>query len=87
MSFLTQLARSSHPPVIEMTKQHLFSGVRNISSILSQPLPKPPRKEWLNVEGYWLKKGSQAPAVDEKYVLTESVRANLKDLARIVSAG
>ena len=87
MSFLTQLARSSHPPVIEMIKQHVFSGVWNIASILSQPLPKPPRKEWLNIEGYWLNKGSHAPTADEKYVLTESVQANLKDLARIVSTG
>ena len=87
MSFLTQLARSSHPPVIEMIKQHMFSAVQNIGSILSQPLPKPPRKEWLKVEGYWLNKGSQAAVADEKYVLTESVRANLKDLARIVSTG
>ncbi|VDQ12077.1 unnamed protein product [Trichobilharzia regenti] len=56
-----------------------------------------PEDYFINVEGYWLPKGSQQPvAYCDKannnttagnYILTPSVQANLKDLARVVSAG
>ncbi|CAH8610286.1 unnamed protein product [Schistosoma haematobium] len=55
---------------------------------------KCPNDYFVNVEGYWLPKGSEQPiSVDNKdelpgnYILTPSVQANLKDLARVVSAG
>ena len=40
---------------------------------------------FVNIEGYWLSAGEKAPAIDEGFILTESVRQNLKDVARIVS--
>lgn len=52
-----------------------------------------PLDRFVCVEGYWLPHGSelirQVDAkiiADENYVLTQSVRSNLKDLARVVAA-
>nr|VZI14611.1 unnamed protein product [Spirometra erinaceieuropaei] len=69
--------------------------------LFSRPLPSPVSKspvtaeaeEFVCVEGYWIPKGplaARAVAVncvaDGDYILTTSVRANLKDLARVVAA-
>ncbi|KAH8857575.1 Midasin [Schistosoma japonicum] len=54
---------------------------------------KCPNYNFVNIEGYWLPRGPQQPISvhneDElpgNYILTPSVQANLKDLARVVSA-
>ena len=39
------------------------------------------------MEGYWIAKGKEKCVIDESYVLTESVKLNLRDLSRVVSAG
>nr|CDS31811.2 midasin [Hymenolepis microstoma] len=63
---------------------------------LSKPLPQPPLRDgdrgYVQVEGYWVPQGplkileEKDDAVRRSYVLTETVRGNLKDLARVVSA-
>uniref|UniRef100_A0A0R3T203 Midasin n=1 Tax=Rodentolepis nana TaxID=102285 RepID=A0A0R3T203_RODNA len=63
---------------------------------LSKPLPQPPLRDgdrgYVQVEGYWVPQGplkileEKDDAVRKSYVLTETVRGNLKDLARVVSA-
>ncbi|XP_053396218.1 midasin-like isoform X2 [Mercenaria mercenaria] len=86
LSFLTQLDRSSHPVVQQLVCQHVL-GKSNIKSVLKQPLPMPPCGRSLNFEGYWISVGDLEPHIPDDYILTQSVRANLKDLARVVSAG
>jgi len=56
-------------------------------SILSKPLPPPAGIECERFEGYWLTRGDRAPVKDERYVLTNAVKANMKDVARVVSCG
>ncbi|PKK33324.1 midasin AAA ATPase 1 [Columba livia] len=85
LSFLTQLDRSSHPVVQKLICQHIVSG--NIKSLLKQQIPKPQGGRFVLVEGYWISAGDKEPNVDETYVLTPSVKLNLKDIARVVSAG
>ena len=86
LSFLTQLDRSSHPAVQSLIKPHLLGHV-NATSMLKQPLPKPQHSgQFCNFEGFWIAMGSKEPVVSTEYVLTASVKANLKDLARVVSA-
>ncbi|KAM9562699.1 midasin isoform 4-T5 [Guaruba guarouba] len=85
LSFLTQLDRSSHPVVQKLICQHIVSG--NIKSLLKQQIPKPQGGKFILVEGYWISAGDKEPTVDESYVLTPSVKLNLKDIARVVSAG
>ena len=87
MSFLTQLDRPSHPYVEQSIRKNVFDSIRNISSILCQPLPKPVKKNVVNVEGYWLNIGREEPSENPLYVLTNSVKRNLKDLARVVTGG
>ena len=86
LSFLTQLDRSSHPAVQSLIKQHLLGHV-NAESMLKQPLPMPQDTgQFCNFEGFWIAMGSKEPIVSAEYVLTASVKANLKDLGRVVSA-
>lgn len=41
----------------------------------------------MNVEGYWIPCGDLERKVPENYILTSSIRRNLKDISRIISAG
>ncbi|KAM9355690.1 midasin [Pholidichthys leucotaenia] len=84
LSFLTQLDRSSHPVVQNLVCQHILMGN---TKCLKQPIPAPSDKRCVEVEGYWVSRGEIEPALDPSYILTPSVRLNLRDLARVVSAG
>ncbi|XP_029647301.1 midasin-like [Octopus sinensis] len=86
MSFLTQLDRSSYP-LVEQLVCRLLLQKADINSLLKRPIPEPTISKHLQFEGYWIPVGSCEPQVPEKYILTPSVRANLKDLARVVSIG
>lgn len=55
---------------------------------MKQPIPMPQSlNKFLQFEGYWIPQGALEPNTPESYILTESVRRNLKDLVRIVSIG
>ena len=83
---MTQLDRSSHPAVQSLIKQHLLGHV-NAASMLKQPLPMPQDSgQFCNFEGFWIATGNKEPVVSTEYVLTASVKANLKDLGRVVAA-
>lgn len=56
-------------------------------SYFLQPIPAPLGHACVEVEGYWVAQGEMEPALDPSYVLTPSVKLNLRDLARVVSAG
>lgn len=83
LSFLTQLDPASHLIVLDLIQKSLLS---NKKAILSQAIPKPPGDQ-LNFEGYWIQQGPNEPQPCENYILTESVKENLRDLARIISIG
>ncbi|XP_052242535.1 midasin-like [Dreissena polymorpha] len=86
LSFLTQLDRSSHPVVEQLVSQHVL-GKANVKAVLKQALPAPTRGRCLNFEGYWVGVGDLEPFTPQDYILTPSVRANLRDLVRVVSSG
>lgn len=86
LSFLTQLDRASHPLVQNLVAQHIV-GKSNIKSLLKQGIREPPEGGCLQFEGYWVSRGRETPTTPSHYILTPSVRANLRDLARVVSAG
>ena len=91
LSFLTQLSRSCYPEVDQLIRKMIFNkSLESIEILLRRPLPQPQDgNEYVLVEGYWIPKGpAELPVQDSNdYILTASVRANLRDLARIVSAG
>ncbi|RXM29707.1 Midasin [Acipenser ruthenus] len=84
LSFLTQLDRTSHPLVQKLICLHILN--KN-TKCLKQPIPEPPGKKCIPMEGYWIARGEMEAAVDSTYILTPSVKLNLRDLARVVSAG
>ncbi|KAJ4439015.1 hypothetical protein ANN_14971 [Periplaneta americana] len=89
LSFLTQLDYSSHP-VVEQMVAKAVAGTAGVKNILTQPIPAPVStnlEEYVCFEGYWIPKGKLEPNIDEKYILTPSVRSNLRDIVRIVSIG
>ncbi|XP_007949614.1 midasin [Orycteropus afer afer] len=85
LGFLTQLDRASHPVVQKLICQYIVSG--NIKSLLKQPIPEPKGGRLIQVEGYWISVGDKEPTIDETYILTSSVKLNLRDTVRVVSAG
>ncbi|XP_036269995.1 midasin isoform X3 [Pipistrellus kuhlii] len=85
LGFLTQLDRASHPVVQKLICQHVVSG--SIKSLLKQPIPEPKGGRLIQVEGYWISVGDKEPTIDETYILTSSVKLNLRDIVRVVSAG
>ncbi|XP_010790497.1 midasin-like [Notothenia coriiceps] len=84
LSFLTQLDRSSHPVVQKLVCQHIL--MEN-TKCLKQSIPSPSDRPCVDVEGYWVSQGEMEPALDPSYILTASVKLNLRDLSRVVSAG
>ncbi|KAM4633655.1 midasin [Polymixia lowei] len=84
LSFLTQLDRSSHPLVQKLVCQHILGGN---AKCLKQSIPAPSGRPCVEMEGYWVSQGEMEPALDPSYILTVSVKLNLRDLARVVSAG
>jgi len=90
LSFLTQLNRSSYPEVEQLIRSRIFSKSANVDTLLQRPLSQPKDgSQYVLVEGYWIVRGTEPIPADysSEYILTESVRANLRDLARVVSAG
>lgn len=86
LSFLTQLDPVSHSVVLSLIQKSLLPT--NQKAVLSQGLPKPKDNvEYMNFEGYWIKLGPKEVQPCEHYIITDSVRDNLKDLARIISIG
>uniref|UniRef100_M4AJ01 Midasin n=1 Tax=Xiphophorus maculatus TaxID=8083 RepID=M4AJ01_XIPMA len=83
LSFLTQLDRSSHPLVQKLVCQHILAGN---TKCLKQLIPAPPGRTCVQIEGYWVPQGELEPALDPSYILTSSVKLNLRDLSRVVSA-
>lgn len=83
LSFLTQLDPQSHDTVLSLIQKLLISDTKKI---LSQPIPKPEGKHF-NFEGYWIEVGKKEPEECNEYILTDSVKKNLRDLSRIISIG
>ncbi len=80
MSFLTQLKFDHHVVIAALAKQAL-----NIpNTIVTSPLQCPKEMGVVKVEGFWLDTGTEVPEIPTGYVITDSVRSNLKNLARIV---
>ncbi|XP_043542624.1 midasin isoform X1 [Chiloscyllium plagiosum] len=84
MSFLTQLDRVSHPIVEKLICCHIIGN--NAKAVLQQPIPEPKGGQSVQIEGYWIATGDKEPSVDKLYILTPSVKLNLRDLARVVAA-
>ncbi|CAK9810772.1 MDN1 [Anthophora quadrimaculata] len=89
LSFLTQLDSNSYPLVQRMIVKAMI-GEKNASAVIGTPIPRPrggPVESFMCFEGYWIPKGDLEPQIPDNYILTETVKQNLKDLVRVVSIG
>lgn len=89
LSFLTQLDLSSYPIVQRMITEAILDA-KIIKAVIGSPIPKPrctSEEDYINFEGYWVVRGDREPEVPDNYILTSSVRRNLRDLVRVVSIG
>lgn len=89
LSFLTQLDYNSYPIVQEMITKAILRD-QNVKAFLGNPIPKPKcnsGEEYVCIEGYWVLLGSLTLEVPSNYILTDSIRRNLRDLVRVVSIG
>ncbi|XP_044268494.1 midasin [Tribolium madens] len=89
LSFLTQLDSQSYGIVENLIAKYLVGDDKALKSVLKQPIPTPKTNsdDYIQFEGYWVRKGNLECVVPDDYILTDSVRKNLKDLVRIVSIG
>ncbi|KAJ8930712.1 hypothetical protein NQ314_016477 [Rhamnusium bicolor] len=89
LSFLTQLDNTSYQIVEKLISSYLIGDEKSVKAVTKQPIPEPQEsgEQHLKFESYWVRKGSFEPVSPEDYILTASVRKNLKDLVRVVSIG
>ncbi|QQP48799.1 Midasin, partial [Caligus rogercresseyi] len=76
--FLTELDKDSYQIVLRLLIKYL-AGDKKGSKFLKEQIPKPIESKLLD------QVGEIFPQIDDKYILTKSVRKNLKDISRIVS--
>ena len=84
MSFLTEVRQSQHPIVMAEIIRQLDLKDKVLSAVPAAPSGSKGRA--VLVAGFWLDVGSLTPTNPDHYVITESVRRNLRNLARVVSA-
>ena len=82
MAFLSELKQDYHKLVIDLVQKCLKIPY----SVLASEVRKPSKGEYVLVEKFWLSVGSEKPHVPDGYVLTSSVKTNLRNLARVASA-
>ncbi|EGG02722.1 uncharacterized protein MELLADRAFT_66139 [Melampsora larici-populina 98AG31] len=91
MSFVTTLDSGSATKAINVIHQYFVKTAKNPKALMNQASKKPnsPSEDFIQVGPFWLKKGTRAEQGDQKhsYVLTDSVKTKMIDLARAVSTG
>ncbi|GAB6026519.1 hypothetical protein CHUAL_012942 [Chamberlinius hualienensis] len=93
-SYLTQLDRQSHALVQNCISECIFkhtieteNGTTKNKKMLAKPPNASNMDQYETFEGYLVAKGSETCRRSESYILTDSVKRNLRNLARVVSAG
>lgn len=83
MSYLTQLNRASQ----KIMKESIAQCLTGTSTVPKTSMLRPLTGDYVKVEGYYIPRGQETPFKDPKYVDTETVKNNLAEVARAVSAG
>lgn len=86
MTFSTQLNRECSVKVEKMIMENVLAGLDNPFAFLKQ-IPKSPGDDYELFDTFWIERGGFENEVGDenvegKYILTESVRKNLTNLAR-----
>ena len=83
LSFLTELDRDSHTFLNDLLEKYILVG--RDKKLVKQAIPAPAKGKFLQVEGFWIEQGKQETKENERYIITNQVSSNLRDLARVVS--
>lgn len=87
LSFLTQLSLQSKITVENLIVRRIL-GAKSVDAIIKLPLKPPKSDKFIEVNGYFLPKGTEKPFTDKNYkVSVKSVARNLRDVSRIISLG
>ena len=86
LSFLTHLDRESQQLLSPLINEWVIGARRNPGA-LSMRNPRPPTdgRQYLQIEDYWMPKGAYAVEDQSSYIITSSVRQNLRNLIRAMS--
>ncbi|KAG0149859.1 hypothetical protein CROQUDRAFT_39244 [Cronartium quercuum f. sp. fusiforme G11] len=92
MSFVTTLDAQSSQKVSSVIDQNLVKTIKNSRAVMNQTSKKPvssDSQDFIQVGPFWLRKGTRPEDRSQKhsYVLTESVKSKMIDLARAVTTG
>uniref|UniRef100_A0A0K0EEP4 Midasin n=1 Tax=Strongyloides stercoralis TaxID=6248 RepID=A0A0K0EEP4_STRER len=82
MAFTSNLSLSEREKMVKII-DHFFAKAKSV--ILKTP--KNITKDFVNIEGYFVKKGSIDIGEDPQYVVTPSIKENLRQVGRLVSSG
>eukprot|EP00796_Vickermania_ingenoplastis_P012973 gene12973-8827_t len=83
LGFATPLQRQFHKVVESLIVKNIFRGKQPAAP----KLPTPPAEgHYIAYQHIWIKAGLQVPINDESFILTESVKGHLTNLARAVFA-
>ena len=83
MSFLSEICQDHYHVIVAEIRRYLTLEDKVLSAMPSVP---PGNGNMVQVEGFWLEVGSEQPTLPEEYVITPSVKRNLRNLARVVSS-
>lgn len=75
--------------IVKLFISRAVIGKKHIKSVLNQLIPEPQvaGQNYLLFEGHWIPQGKLDINIPEGYILTPTVRKNLRDIARIISLG
>ncbi|CEF65608.1 Midasin [Strongyloides ratti] len=82
MSFTSNLSLNERSKMVKII-DHYFAKAKNV--VLKTP--KNASKDFVNIEGYFVKKGSIDIGEDNQYVVTTTIKENLRQVGRLVSSG
>lgn len=84
MSFLTLLDGASMPLMQKLIEKHFVLSAKGLSQKLLERAPNCPGTGYVKVDQFWIKQGTQDVIPDDKYILTSTVRTQLRNLCRVV---
>ncbi len=86
MNFQTLLDQRSSAIMTKLVVDHLFGSQGPVTQSFSA-LPAPPdqsKTEWVSVLEFWCPKGSMEAAPPQDYILTSSVKLNMRNILRAI---
>jgi midasin len=87
ITFLQQLSDISTKQVLSLIQEFIFKNT-SVSQLSELDIPMPQdNHKYLEVEKFWIQISSQKLHQDENYILTKTVRGNLRRISRILCLG